>query len=250
MALTDENNEMAETYSYKAYGQPTIKDRKGTVFDISPIGNPYLFTARELDSESGLYYFRARYYDWHRGAFTQEDPIGFDSGDINLFRYVANQPTNYNDPNGQILPVLDPMIIGAGLGAGTSFLATVISQSLTGNVDWAVVGKSTLVGGLTGAAMPFLGTAKLEAVLLGAGGSAAQYYLSTDKSDLTMKGILLSTALGGVGGYVGGPFVMPKPTIFFPTTWLLIAKDNITSVGLGRGVTGAYIGGLNERCLK
>lgn len=245
-ALTDDKGETAQTIKYQSYGKPVT-----AIYDQAAARNPYYFTAREYDPETGLYYYRARYYDWRRGAFTQEDPIGFNGGDTNLYRYTANQPVNYTDPDGKLLPVLGPMIIGAGLGAGSSFIGTVLSQLPSGQIDWGTVGKSTLIGGLTGAAMPFLGTAKLGAVLLGAGGSAAQYYFSTDESSLTTKGLLMSTALGGVGGLIGGPFTMPKPTLFFTTTWLMIAKDNITSVGLGRGVTGAFVGNIyndNKTC--
>jgi YD repeat-containing protein len=71
-ALTDDNKEIVETYSYTAYGEPTIKSNAGTVLSKSAVGNPYLFTARELDSESGLYY-RARYYDRNRGTLTSGD---------------------------------------------------------------------------------------------------------------------------------------------------------------------------------
>ncbi|MBK9112497.1 MAG: hypothetical protein IPM88_12680 [Nitrospira sp.] len=45
-------------------------------------------TGREFDSESGLYYYRARYYDALMGRFLQKDPIGFGSGDSNFYRYV------------------------------------------------------------------------------------------------------------------------------------------------------------------
>ena len=82
---------------YQAYGKPVI-----ILYDQAAAGNPYYFTARELDAETGLYYYRARYYDWHRGAFTQEDFLGFEGGDLNLFRYVKNDPLNYSDPYGTL----------------------------------------------------------------------------------------------------------------------------------------------------
>jgi RHS repeat-associated protein len=58
------------------------------------------FTGRERDDESGLYFYRARYYDPAIGQFVSEDPIGFEAGDANLHRYVGNGPTNSVDPSG------------------------------------------------------------------------------------------------------------------------------------------------------
>jgi RHS repeat-associated protein len=61
---------------------------------------PYAFTGREFDSESGLYFYRARYYDPAMGRFIGEDPIGFAARDANLYRYVFNSPTGFTDPTG------------------------------------------------------------------------------------------------------------------------------------------------------
>jgi RHS repeat-associated protein len=58
------------------------------------------FTAREFDKETGLLYYRARYYDAAIGRFLSEDPIGFGGGDANLYRYVENEPANWVDPQG------------------------------------------------------------------------------------------------------------------------------------------------------
>lgn len=60
----------------------------------------YRFTGREFDIETGLHYFRARYYDAATGRFVSQDPIGFDGGDVNLFRYVGNRATLFVDPFG------------------------------------------------------------------------------------------------------------------------------------------------------
>jgi RHS repeat-associated protein len=98
-ALTNETGAIVETIEYQAYGKPIIKDHTGAVFDSSTVGTPYLFTAREFDSESGLYYYRARYYSAEIGRFLQEDPIGFMGGE-NLYSYVDNRPVNNLDPFG------------------------------------------------------------------------------------------------------------------------------------------------------
>jgi RHS repeat-associated protein len=61
--------------------------------------NPYRFTGREFDTDD-LYYYRARYYDPTLGAFITPDPIGFLGGDMNLHRYVGNDPVNFVDYSG------------------------------------------------------------------------------------------------------------------------------------------------------
>jgi len=50
-----------------------------------------MFTGREYDSETGLYFYRARYYDPAIGRFISEDPIGFQGGDLNLYAYIGNR---------------------------------------------------------------------------------------------------------------------------------------------------------------
>ena len=66
------------------------------------LGSRYGFTGRELDSETGLYYYRSRYYNPGIGRFIGEDSIGFGGGDANLYRYVGNQPIERRDPSGMV----------------------------------------------------------------------------------------------------------------------------------------------------
>jgi RHS repeat-associated protein len=60
----------------------------------------YQYTGREYDSVTGIYYYRARWYDSKVGRFVSEDPIGFVGGDVNLYGYVWNSPSNWTDPEG------------------------------------------------------------------------------------------------------------------------------------------------------
>ncbi|MFO0700129.1 MAG: lipid II-degrading bacteriocin [Nitrospira sp.] len=89
--LTDSAGTTAKSYSYDAYGN--ILESPGT------LEQPYTYTGREFDSESGLYYYRARYYDPATGRFLQKDAAGF-SGGINFYAYVGANPTIFVDPFG------------------------------------------------------------------------------------------------------------------------------------------------------
>ena len=69
----------------------------------------YVWTGRELDVETGLQYNHARWYDGTTGRWVSQDPLGFDAGDSNLYRYVNNKPTGATDPSG-----LDELVIENG----------------------------------------------------------------------------------------------------------------------------------------
>jgi len=75
---------VTDTYTYKPFG---ITTATGT----NP--NRFRFTGREWDQETGLYYYRARYYDPNTGRFISEDPIGFVGG-VNFYDYVRNSSIN------------------------------------------------------------------------------------------------------------------------------------------------------------
>ncbi|KLU07314.1 biogenesis of outer membrane [Rhodopirellula islandica] len=74
----------------------------------------YGFTGRERDEASGLNYHRARYFDTSNGRWMSQDPIRFKAGDYNLYRYVGNEATRFNDPSGLIQASDDEMIGGQG----------------------------------------------------------------------------------------------------------------------------------------
>jgi RHS repeat-associated protein len=92
--LTNASGQILETYSYDPYGKPAA---------ASSLGNPYLFTGQRYDVETGLYYYKTRYYNSNIGRFLQRDVIGY-LGGINLYVYVGNSPINRKDPYGLLNP--------------------------------------------------------------------------------------------------------------------------------------------------
>jgi len=82
---------------------PYTYDPYGNCFDAGNAcssGEPYRFTGRRLDAETGLYYYRARYYWPGGGRFLQTDPVGY-TADLNLYTYVGNDPVDMTDPYGE-----------------------------------------------------------------------------------------------------------------------------------------------------
>ena len=98
-ALVDDTGAVVESYRYSAFGQTTVLDAGATELNGSVLGNPYGFTGRELDSTTGLCFYRARYYDPALRRFLSEDPIGL-AGGVNLYAYVGNGPVDWRDPLG------------------------------------------------------------------------------------------------------------------------------------------------------
>jgi RHS repeat-associated protein len=77
---------------YNAFGKVT----SGTV----PAEFNFGYTGRPQDAEGGFWDYRARLYDAALGRFLSEDPSGFSAGDMNLYRYVGNNPAALTDPSG------------------------------------------------------------------------------------------------------------------------------------------------------
>jgi len=113
-SLSNSAGSIANTYTYDSFGKLTAS--------TGSLVNPFQYTARESDTETGLYYYRARYYDPGVGRFISEDSQEFWVGD-NFYRYVSNRPSVAIDPSGLVtviplppanihtLPDIDPSCV-------------------------------------------------------------------------------------------------------------------------------------------
>jgi len=199
IGLADSAGSVVTSYAYTPFGDTT------TIGADSD--NGFQFTGRENDGGTGLYYYRARYYNPVLGRFISEDPIGFAAGDVNLYAYVANSPTNAVDPSGlcPICAAAAAAAAGAAIGGAAYGLGTIGLNMLGGRKDW--------LSGLNWN----------DFVLAAAAGS--------------VSGLLATAGLS-----MGGAIAMNSIIGFDTAAWSgVLSGDGTTSFDLGAGV---FIGGV------
>jgi RHS repeat-associated protein len=105
--VTDNQGAEYEHLEYAPYGESWVEEGRDSLNRID-----HLFTGKELDDETGLYYFGARYMDPKTSRWMSADPKGSELMDpkskeyspidgINWYAYCSNNPLNYIDPNGE-----------------------------------------------------------------------------------------------------------------------------------------------------
>jgi len=101
--VTDARGQVLEHSEYFPFGEPWVEERTNTQ------STPYRFTGKELDEETGLYYYGARYYDPQTSLWQSTDPIVQQPGsvrsarpsDLSVYAYARQNPLKYNDPDGR-----------------------------------------------------------------------------------------------------------------------------------------------------
>lgn len=148
VGLSGHNGDVYNLTAYAPFGE--IEQEAG------PVKNFLKYTGREQDQDSGLYQYRARYYDPTIGRFISEDPLGFKAG-VNFYAYVDNNPINANDPSGNmgILPRVLSAAASAALEryfAGTAIRSatTAAAGALARNPRLAAGAVAGTIGGASG----------------------------------------------------------------------------------------------------
>jgi RHS repeat-associated protein len=165
LALANSAGTILTQYGYDPFG--------GTSTGGSANSNKSQYTGRENDG-NGLYYYRARYYSPGIHRFVSQDPLGFASGDANLYAYSRNNPTNLRDPNGQ-----SPCVVGAAvavIGYNGYQIWREVSAYMNGrkvpNAGWS--GAWKILSGSAAAAGVGCGIAGAATGLAGAGEGIAE----------------------------------------------------------------------------
>jgi RHS repeat-associated protein len=133
-ATVDQNGKLVSSFSYEPFGQTKTTSTY-----------PFQFTGR-VPVNSGLYYYRARYYCPAAGRFISEDPLG---GDTLAYRYARNNPVNRTDPSGLLSGCAKCAMVGIATAAiSCGFFAAAVGVA-TGGVGLAIlVGEAPAVVGL------------------------------------------------------------------------------------------------------
>ncbi len=108
VALVDPAGELIESYRYTAFGE--IK-----VFSKASVNNPWRFSSKRFDPETGFIYFGRRYYDPEIGRWVTPDPAGYADGP-NLYAYVHNKPLIYIDPDGRFADAIYQAVVTSMTG--------------------------------------------------------------------------------------------------------------------------------------
>jgi RHS repeat-associated protein len=91
--IVNDDGVIVDHIDYDAYGNMVSQTNPSE-------SGQYLFAGMQFIAVVGIYYDHARDYDPETGTWTTQDPVGFDSGDTNPYRYAGNSPTNATDPTG------------------------------------------------------------------------------------------------------------------------------------------------------
>jgi len=95
IAETDESGNVLWREHYTPFGEKVDKE-------AASVNNSIGYTGHVNDSDTGLTYMQARYYDPVIGRFYSNDPVGFSRVDnFNRYAYAANNPYRYTDPDGR-----------------------------------------------------------------------------------------------------------------------------------------------------
>ena len=109
--ITNLDGEVAQHIEYVPFGEVFIEERNNTW------NTPYLFNAKELDEETGMYYYGARYYEPRLSLWMSTDPAQEKYSNISTYCYVSNNPIKYID------------IVGLEIGSPWRHIAPVIPKN-------------------------------------------------------------------------------------------------------------------------
>ncbi len=179
--IADDSGNVIDHIDYGAFGAILAQSNPSQ-------GDRFGYAGMQTDAETGLYFDQARYYDPASGRFVSQDPMGFSAGDVNLYRYVGNQPINAVDPSGEFSNVIAGAAIGGAIGLGVAVYN-----------NWGDLGGALNDGSLfAGAASGVVGGA-----VAGATFGAASFYYGAEYAASAAESWGITAAAGAIGSLAG-----------------------------------------------
>ena len=106
--VTDLDGRITQNVVYIPYGEVFVEERNGSW------ASPYLFNAKELDEETGLYYYGARYLDPATARWLSVDPMFEKYMGMTPYNYCAGNPVKMVDPDGRLIWFAPIIVKGVG----------------------------------------------------------------------------------------------------------------------------------------
>ena len=96
--ITNAGGDVTQFIAYIPFGETLAEQH-------SDWDSPNKFNAKELDNETGLYYYGARYYDPKVSTWLSADPLAEKYPSLSPYAYAADNPVIYTDPDGREITV-------------------------------------------------------------------------------------------------------------------------------------------------
>ena len=209
--ISDYKGDEYQRIEYTPYGETWVEKTSNTGLEWLP----YKFTAKELDEETGLYYYGARYLDPKYSMWISTDPalgeyLGqsgkgeggiYNSANLNLYHYANNNLVKYTDPDGNFVETAwDIASLVSGVGS-------LIADIRAGNVTGAVIDGLGIVADAAAVALPCIpggaGAAIKATRAIGAAADIAGGLISVqdglENGDYLEAGLGALQAVSGIG---------------------------------------------------
>ena len=162
--VTDADGNIAQHVEYIPYGEVFVEERNNS------FSTNYLFNAKELDNETGLYYYGARYLDPTGAMWLSVDPMWEEYAGMSPYNYCAGNPVVVVDAEGRALNLIAGAIgagVGALIGGGIEVASQLYNEGTVSN--WNSVAGSAAQGAITGGVAGLTCGASLAATVVSTG---------------------------------------------------------------------------------
>ena len=179
--VTDNNATITQGFLYAPFGEITTEYNINFGNNVIP---KYSFNAKELDEETGMYYYEARYYA--PPTFTSRDPLFEKYFRMSPYAYCANNPVKYVDPSGEDIEATDDIVIIGKNNSSITVKTDVVDIKVNTNIDFGgnhevdasrvAVGYERGVGATAEAGTGFGGSASVTSMMFLGGDFAGYWY--------------------------------------------------------------------------